>query len=188
MNHLGTITLATDPLVLRRLSVDDAQEMYDNWASDPQVTRHLGWLAHPDVDESRSVLTDWTSHYLEPDWYAWGVTLRDSGVLIGTINVVALVRAAALCQIGYCYGRQWWGQGLATEALRAVTDFLIGQVGAHKVESVHDPRNPASGRVMTKAGLRQEGIRRQAHHSSLGICDSCYHGILANEWRAAQPD
>ncbi len=169
MNHLGTITLATDRLVLRRLSVDDAQEMYDNWASDPQVTRHLGWLAPPDVDESRSVLTD-------------------SGVLIGTINVVALVRAAALCQIGYCYGRRWWGQGLATEALRAVTDFLIGQVGAHKVEAVHDPRNPASGRVMTKAGLRQEGIRRQAHHSSLGICDSCYHGILATEWRAAQPD
>ncbi len=186
MNHLGTVTLATDRLVLRRLTLDDAQQMFDNWAADPRVTRHLSWQTHPDVAESRAVLGMWLPHYDEPDFYQWGVALSDGGELIGTIDVVSAVEAAGLFHIGYCYGHRWWGQGLGTEALGAVVDLLIGRVGAHKVEAMHDPRNPASGRVMERVGMRREGIRRQCHRSSLGICDGCYHGILAEEWRAAR--
>lgn len=186
MNHLGTVTLTTDRLVLRRLTLDDAQEMFDHWACDPEVTRHLSWQTHPDVDESRAVLGMWVPHYAEPDFYHWGATIRGSGELIGTIDVVTTIEEVGLFHVGYCYGRAWWGRGLGTEALSAVVDLLIGRVGAHKVEATHDPRNPASGRVMEKAGMRLEGVRRQAHRSSLGICDSCYHGILAEEWRAAR--
>lgn len=160
--------------------------MFINWASDPLVTRHLSWQTHADVSVTRSVLESWVAHYDDEDYYHWGVTLTQPSTLIGTVSVVTTVEEAELVHIGYCYGRRWWGRGLAAEALSALTGFFIGEVGARKVESMHDPRNPASGRVMEKCGMRQEGIRRQCHRSSLGICDGCYHGILAEEWAATR--
>ncbi len=67
------------------------------------------------------------------------------------------------CEMGYCLGKDYWNKGFATEALVAALDFLFGQVGYHRITAVHDGANVASGRVMRKAGLREEGTRRQAH-------------------------
>ncbi len=58
MKHCGTQTLETKRLILRRFTVRDADAMYTNWASDPEVTRYLTWPAHAGVETSRAVLAD----------------------------------------------------------------------------------------------------------------------------------
>jgi ribosomal-protein-alanine N-acetyltransferase len=65
-----------------------------------------------------------------------------------------------MAHIGYCIGRKWWHSGITSEALESVIQFLIEEVGLNRIESRHDPRNPNSGAVMKKCGMKYEGTLR----------------------------
>ena len=69
MNHCGTQTLETERLILRRLTMADADAVYRNWASDPEVTRFLTWPTHPDPEVTRQVLAAWLPLYEKKDYY-----------------------------------------------------------------------------------------------------------------------
>ena len=62
-----------------------------------------------------------------------------------------------------------------TEAVKAVMEFLFDEVGYHRVEAMHDPNNPNSGKVMKKCGMKYEGTLRQADRNNQGVCDACYY-------------
>lgn len=183
MKHLGTSMLETNRLILRRFTLEDAQAMYDNWASDPEVTKYLTWPAHSSPEVSALVLSDWVSHYPEPDYYQWAIVPKDLGQPIGSISVVSHNDAARLVHIGYCIGKRWWRRGFTSEALCAVMDFFFDQVGVNRIETRHDPNNPHSGGVMRKCGMTFEGTLRASDVNNQGICDACWYSILASEWR-----
>jgi len=135
MEHKGTCMLETARLVLRRFEMADAQAMYDNWASDPEVTRYLTWQPHAGVDETRAILADWIAAYERPDHYHWAIVERELGEPIGSISVVDADDAAERLEVGYCIGSAWWNRGYTSEALAAVIDYLLGQVGAGQVSA-----------------------------------------------------
>lgn len=91
MKHCGTQELETGRLVLRRLSVDDSEMMFNNWSSDPEVTRYLRWNAHRTWAETAELLNEWEKHYPDPAYYQWGIVEKRSGVLFGTISVFSAV-------------------------------------------------------------------------------------------------
>lgn len=179
MQHSGTPILTTTRLVLRPFRVEDAQDMFANWASDPEVTKFLTWPTHTNVDVSRFVLRDWVSHYSEPDYYQWAITL--DGHAIGSIAVVNHDDQIGKAHIGYCIGRSWWHMGIMSEALQAVMDYLFDAVGYTRLESRHDPRNPHSGAVMRKCGMKFEGTLRQSDWNNQGVCDACWYALLKSE-------
>ena len=86
-----------------------------------------------------------------------------------------------MVHIGYCIGRTWWHQGITSEALQAVMDFLFDLVNVNRIESRHDPRNPNSGKVMKKCGMRYEGTLRSSDWNNQGVCDACYYALLKSE-------
>lgn len=86
-----------------------------------------------------------------------------------------------MMHIGYCIGKAWWHRGITSEALKAVMDFLFDVVGANRIEARHDPRNPNSGGVMKKCGMKYEGTLRSAGRNGQGICDECYYALLKEE-------
>ena len=182
LHHKGTVTIETDRLILRRFTMEDAEAMYRNWASDDEVSKHLTWPTHSSVEISKMVLTDWTSHYPEPDFYNWAIVLKENGPEpIGNIST-AHVKESTLCAtMGYCMSRAHWRKGIMAEALTAVIAFLFDEVGFNRVEADHDPNNPASGRVMEKSGMRHEGILRQAGRSNQGIIDVSRWAILKSD-------
>lgn len=184
--HKGTRELQTPRLILRRFTMDDAQAMYDNWASDARVTRFLRWPPHADVSVSRAVLADWIVGYESPAFYQWAIVPRDFGQPIGTIGANFCDDAISLAHIGYAIGRGFWSRGYTSEALAAVIDYLFSEVGMNRIESQHDPDNPASGRVMQKCGMTYEGTRRQADYSNRGIVDACMYAILRADWEASR--
>lgn len=181
MNHKGTVRLETDRLILRQFKIEDAESMYHNWASDPEVTKFLTWPTHSDVSVSRCVLENWISRYAEPAFYNWGIELKATGELVGNISVVKVNEHVDGADIGYCMGRPWWGQGIMPEALGEVIVFLFDEVGANRVAATHDINNPKSGRVMDKAGMKQEGILRAAGRNNQGVCDEVWHAVLKDE-------
>ncbi len=184
MHHLGTVPINTRRLLLRPFTMEDVSAAFRNWCSDPQVTRYLRWPAHPTEEVTRMVLGDWCNSYADPAFYQWAIELKEAKEPIGSITVVHHDDRLGLVHIGYCIGQKWWGQGVTAEALAALIDFFFEQVGAQRIESLHDPNNPASGRVMLKCGMQQEGVLRKADWNNQGVVDACYHGLLREEWVA----
>ena len=182
LKHCGTQTLETDRLLLRRFVIDDADAMFQNWASDPEVTKYLTWPAHTSVKVSKAVLEDWVSSYSHENYYQWAITLKENGnEPIGSISAVKLDDDISIVHIGYCLGRAWWHQRIMSEALKAVMDFFFDQVEANRIESLHDPRNPHSGMVMKNCGMKYEGTMRSSARNNQGICDACWYALLKSE-------
>ena len=182
MTHCGTWRIETERLLLRRFTTDDADAMFRNWASDPEVTKFLTWPAHTSADVSKAVLKDWIPSYSKDDYYQWAIVLKEHGSdLIGSIAAVQMNDDIDMVHIGYCLGKNWWHQGIMSEALQAVMDFFFDQVGANRIESRHDPENPHSGMVMKKCGMKYEGTMRSADRNNQGICDACMYALLRSE-------
>ncbi len=182
MKHIGTKTIETQRLILRRVVMEEAEVMFRNWESDPEVSKYLTWTAHETVDVTRAVLADWISHYQEPDFYLWAIVLKDLGETIGTISVVKSSEKANWVEIGYCMGRPWWRRGIMAEALKALIRFFFEEVGVGRIQAVHDPRNGASGAVMRKSGMTCEGTLRRSGWNNQGICDEVVYSILREEY------
>lgn len=182
MKNCGTQRIETDRLILRRYKIEDADAMYKNWASDSEVTKFLTWQPHSSVEVSRSIIEDWLKEYSDEKYYHWAIVLKDNGnEPIGGISVVHMNEDISMVHIGYCLGRAWWRRGIMSEALKAVTDFMFDTVEVNRVEARHDPRNPNSGKVMQKCGMKYEGTLRSADRNNQGICDACYYALLRSE-------
>lgn len=181
MKHTGTQEIETPRLLLRRFLQTDAQAMFRNWASDPEVTKYLIWPAHESPEVSEMVLSDWIAQYAQADFYQWAIVPKDLGEPIGSISVVGMNDRSESVHIGYCIGRRWWHQGYMTEALGAVIHYFFDTVGANRVEARHDPNNPHSGAVMRKCGMQYEGTHRQSDRNNQGICDASWYAILKED-------
>lgn len=169
-------------MILRRFVRDDAQEMYNNWASDPEVTRFLTWPVHENAAATAALLDLWISEYADETKYNWVMELRDTGEIIGNLSIVSMREDVASMEIGYCMSRKWWGQGYMPEALTAVIAYLFTNTDVNRIEAKHDVNNPKSGRVMDKAGMTAEGVLRAYFIGNQGLCDTKVHSILRSEW------
>jgi ribosomal-protein-alanine N-acetyltransferase len=183
MNHLGTVSLETERLILRKFKLSDAEALYNNWANDSEVTKFLTWPTHTSVEISEIVVNDWVNSYADNKFYQWAIVLKENqNEPVGSISVVHMDEEINMVHIGYCIGRKWWHQGITSEAFAGIIPFLIEEVGAKRIESRHDPKNPNSGKVMLKCGLTYEGTLRNADKNNQGICDASMYGLLADEY------
>ena len=180
MNHLGTKTIETERLLLRKFTIEDAPAMYQNWASDPEVTKYLTWQPHRSIEDTRFLLSEWVKEYDKADYYQWAIELKGVGI-IGSIAVVNIHESVEEAELGYCIGRAYWGKGIMPEAVKAVIDFLFDKVGFRRVMAKHDAMNPNSGRVMEKAGMTCEGTLRKAGYNNRGIVDIVCYSINAKQ-------
>ena len=183
LNHKGTQTIETGRLILRQALREDADAMFRNWASDPEVTRYLTWPTYQSIDTAHSILDIWCGNYENPEFYQWMIVPKELGQPIGSISVVNHRNDIAEAEIGYCIGRNWWHKGITTEALAAVIGYLFDEVGMNRIEAKHDINNPHSGGVMKKCGMVYEGTSRQSDRNNQGICDLATYGILRIDWK-----
>lgn len=187
MKHIGTREIKTERLLLRRFKISDAEAMFNNWANDSDVTKYLIWQPHGSIDVTKQIINEWVDSYDNDDSYNWAIVLKENGgILVGSISVVSKSDEVGSVEIGYCMSKAFWHRGIMTEALTAVIKFFFEEVGVNRVESRHDSKNPHSGGVMKKSGMKYEGTLRQADKNNSGICDACYYGILKSEWVLGQ--
>lgn len=183
MIHKGTVPLETERLILRRFELSDADALFNNWANDAEVTKYLTWPPHSDISVSKAVIDSWMKLYENLNHYSWAIVLKDIGEPIGSIAAVQRRDDTKMVHLGYCIGRNWWRQGYTSEALAELIRFFFEDIGANRIESRHDPRNPNSGKVMLKCGLKYEGTLRQSDiNNQSGFCDAEYYAILAEEY------
>lgn len=113
----------------------------------------------------------------------YAITLADTDELCGAIEL-SIKPEHQRAEMGYWIGVPYWGRGYCTEAAAALRDHGFRALGLHRIRAVHMARNPASGRVMQKIGMRHEGTLRE-HELRWGAFETieCY-AILRSEWEA----
>jgi RimJ/RimL family protein N-acetyltransferase len=114
---------------------------------------------------------------------SFAVVERASARLVGAIGLT-LKPAHGRAEVGYWIGVPFWNRGYATEAAALVLGFGFGELGLNRVHAQHFSRNPQSGRVMRKLGMRHEGRLRQ-HVLRWGSPEDLEQfGILRDEWKS----
>ena len=183
LNHKGSVPIHCQRIILQPFKVSDAFFMFRNWANDPDVTRYMTWFPHENMQVTESVISSWVSDYSKPNFYQWAILLRQIDEPIGSIGVVEMDEDAKSCEIGYCIGKPFWHQGYTSEAVSHVIKFLFEQVKFEKITARHDVRNPNSGAVMMKCGMKYVTTRINIGQTKEGEPLSCaYYEISREEY------
>lgn len=160
MKFLGSKTLETDRLILRKIKIEDASIAFNNWCNSDEVDKYVLWKKHQSIETTIEQYKKWLEEYDDEKTFRWIVELKDTHNLIGTIDVSKSFIKHASCEIGYCYSDKYWNKGYATEALKTVIKYLFEECDAELVNAEFMENNPASGKVMEKSGTKFEGRLR----------------------------
>jgi len=154
--------LTTERLVLRKLKVSDAEDMFE-YSRLPEVTKYLTWRPHPNINYTEEYLRYISTRYATGDFYDWAVTLKENGKMIGTCGFTRFDLPNNSAEIGYVLNPEYHGKGYATEAASEVMRFGFDELGLHRIEAKHMIENKASHRVMEKLGMTEEGTFRDSY-------------------------
>ena len=174
-------TLVTAHLVLRPFRADDAPAV-TLLAGAREVADTTLHIPHP---YPAGAAEAWIATH-PPAWAAgtlatYAIVDGAEGALRGAIGL-AIEPAHARAELGYWVGVPYWGRGIATEAARALVGFGFTRLALHRVQARHLTRNPASGRVMQKLGMRLEGVHREAFRKHDRFEDTAMYAVLDREW------
>lgn len=177
----GLPTITTERLVLRPFALSDAadvQRLAGNWA----VADTTSNIPHPYPDGVAEVwISGHAQRFERREILTLAVTLRETGELAGCISL-SLRDDDDKAEMGYWLGVPYWNQGYCSEAARALVAYGFQQMGLHRIYAFHFVRNPASGRVMQKAGMTYEGTLRQHVKKWERYEDLTAYGILRSEY------
>ncbi len=157
--------ITTKRLVLRRPRLTDADDIFDNYAADPEVTRYLIWRPYQHKGDLSPFLQSLLDKWETGEEYTWAITRAEEDRVIGMIACRVREHAA---DIGYVLSRNYWNSGYVTEAAMAIFDWAINLNFIYRVWALCDVENTASARVLEKAGMQREGaLRRYIVHPNL---------------------
>ena len=173
--------LKTSRLVLRKMLKRDYKDMYE-YASNPEVTKYLLWDPHINEHYTLKYLAYIQTRYRAGDFYDWALIDNKSGKMIGTCGFAKFNFEASSAEIGYVINPSYWHMGIALEAVKEVIRFGFHSLGLHRIEARYICGNENSRHVMEKAGMKFEGIAREAmfvkgRFVSVGTC-----AVLSKEY------
>jgi [ribosomal protein S5]-alanine N-acetyltransferase len=148
--------LETTRLVLRVPEREDAEALFEAYASDLDATRYLSWRPHEDPSGMRDYVERIHASWAEGSAYHWVLELDDTPV-----GMISAEVSAHAWELGYVLGRRWWRQGLMSEAVAALTRWGLTTGGLPRVWAVCDVDNVASARLLESVGFVREGVLRR---------------------------
>ena len=180
------LTLQTERLILRSLTLEDAQDV-QRFAGDRDIALMVLRIPHPYED---GMAEEWiracADAYKKDEAINFAITLRTDRNLIGTIGL-ELEQENERAELGYWIGKPYWNLGYATEAARAVVAYSFEVLKLNRIYAYHFTRNPASGRVLKKIGMHYEGCRRQHTKKWGSFEDSIGYGMLKADYASLTP-
>jgi ribosomal-protein-alanine N-acetyltransferase len=171
------VQIETERLILRPLTLEDAERAYYGWTGDPEVTEYVSWLPHHCIDDAVVWLSeiewkyDSEGVFLPNDNYIWGFVLKGTGELFGSGGLI-WEDEWQLYQVGYNIMKSHWNLGYTTEAMKAILKFAAANLGIKKVAGGHVKGNLASAKVLEKLGFVYDRDDITPHVDGIRLFDS----------------
>ncbi len=175
-------TINTPRLRLRPLTLEDATTI-QQLADRREIAAMTRSIPHPyPLAQVQTWLAKVVADAAEGKVAVFGLVLEKSAQLIGAIGLSSIDADHRCAEMGFWVGVDWWGQGYATEAARAMVGYGFERLGLNRIYAHHMTKNPASGRVLEKIGMKREGLLRQAVCKWDNFEDVVLHAILRQDW------
>jgi ribosomal-protein-alanine N-acetyltransferase len=174
--------LADEKVFLRRFTQADAA-LVQKFAGDFAVADTTLRIPHPYPDgAAEKWIATHAAMFEQATGAVFAITTQPDQKLAGCIGI-EVNRADNSGEIGYWIGQPFWRQGYCTAALRLFLPYCFSKLDLHRIQAHHLARNPASGRVMEKAGLRREGFFREHILKSGKYEDVVFYGLLRSDYK-----
>jgi len=174
-------TLKTSRLTLRKMTVEDANDMY-SYASLDEVCKYLLWTPHYNVDTTQGYLEMVRRNYRRGEAADWAISLDKEQRMIGTVGFSAVDIENNSVEIGYVLNPVYWGNGYAREALAKVTEIAFTQLGAHRAQLRIMDGNVRSEHVALACGYKKEGTLRDMLLVKGKYCTIHFYSMLSDEY------
>lgn len=173
----------TPRLVLRRLRAEDLDALVA-YRSDPEVSRYQSWSDY-DAKRGRSLIESMQGRQPgEPGWFQFAIALKDTDALVGDC-ALRTDEDPRLGEIGFTLSRGNQGQGLGTEAVRALLGYAFDTLQMHRVIAVTDAKNAAAAALLERVGMRREGHYLENAWFKGAWGDEFLYALLGREWARA---
>ena len=180
--HNKDILITTPRLILREYFEADFDGVHA-YARDAETVRFMTWGPNKPEETRNFIQLAISQQSIEPRvHYHLVVALKESAQIIGGCGIHIHRPEHKNAEIGYCFNRQFWRQGYATETMRALLEFGFETLQMHRIIATCDPLNIGSERVMQKNGLRKEAHFVQELWQKGRWRDSLLYAILESEW------
>jgi ribosomal-protein-alanine N-acetyltransferase len=173
-------TLTTERLILREVVATDAEDLLV-FRGDPEVQQY-NLVPIRSAAEARRLVKTMQAWYSTGYAIQWGITLRDEHRVLGLCGLHEWNRTHRRASVGYDLARSHWGQGIATEAMRAVLRFGFEELDLNRVEALTIAENARSIRLLERLGFQREGVRRDLWLEADGsFRSSAIYSLLRSE-------
>lgn len=179
MKHLGTKTLETDRLVLRKLKLSDAEPLFYGLRNQPEFLYYTN-KERIDLKEQLEIFSGLDEKYKNQEYYNWVIELKETKDLVGMINFHVDNRNESV-EFNYATDNRFWGRGIMTEALNAVTKFALEEMHVNRIQGGCVISNLASKRVIEKCGYEFEGVLKSYVKLRDGYHDMNMYSIINKE-------
>lgn len=180
MAPLHQYAFETTRLRLRPLTTRDAAEL-SRIGSDADIAAVTRSIPFPFTVEDAITWID--QKQSDPDGFSFGIFRKDDDRLAGQIGLLQVEWENSQAELGFFIGREYWGNGYATEAASAIVDFGFDVVQFNRICAHHIAHNTASGAVLTKLGMKQEGVFRERMLKNGVFEDIVAYALLRSECR-----
>jgi len=175
------VLTSDDGIKLQKIEDDHLNEVFDIYAND-RVFAYCGIIPKHNKETVKSMIGHFERDYLKRTRIKWGIFAGDR--LVGVMEAFDFNQKVDMVTIGYFLAEAYWGQGIATKALRIALRYLFEEVSVNRVQAEVMPANEASKKVLLKCGFVKEGLLRQASlWSGKGLVDLEIYGMLKTEYR-----
>lgn len=184
LTHLGTQTIETKRLILRRFEYDDDDAMLKYWIADEKIQSLYSEPVYTTKAEVKVLLDKYITSYEREDYYRWAVIDKETMVCIGQIAYFLVDSKNHFAEIEYCIGSKFQCRGFATEMTKAIIQYGFEKINLHKVQICTKTINKPSQRVIEKCGFKYEGTLRDYFYMNQQYVGRLYYSLLRSEYES----
>lgn len=176
-------TLETEHLILRKINKDDIKDIF-YYGSNPTVSQKVSWETHITEADTEQFIEYVLEGYSQNNKALWGMELKSTGKLVGTIDFVTINHKHKSAEVGYVLSEDFWGKGFTTEATKKIIEYGFTELALIRIQARCFVENIGSQRVMEKAGMTFERVIRKGMFAKGKYQDLKLYSILADEYQA----
>ena len=141
-------------IILRKVVQTDAESLYNNWDSDAEMHKYVGYELHTNIEDTKKLINKWISEY-ENGRLTWVIEIKGTSEVIGVISASNNELDKKIAEVGFSIGTKYQGNGYATEALKKIIKYLILECELNIVKGGCYSTNLKSTNTMLKAGMKE---------------------------------
>ncbi|UOQ48785.1 GNAT family N-acetyltransferase [Gracilibacillus caseinilyticus] len=173
--------IETDRLNLRQVTKDDAESILA-YLSDQDVMKHYGLEPFDSIDDALDEIAWYQAIFEKKTGIRWGITLKEQGRIIGSCGFLNIVSEHRRSEIGFELSKEYWGNGMASEALESVITYGFEQLNLQRVQALIEPPNISSQRLVERKGFIREGLLRNYEFTCGKFDDLLMYSLLKQDY------